>query len=93
MNRELRMRVLDQLLQHLESLDAGELRPKPRDGELEVTTVGVKPGEEPEGGDKGPMEKLLDEKESPEAEATEPKDDEDDVSDDELEELVREHLR
>jgi hypothetical protein len=93
---ELKLRILDQLLQHLEGLDANELRPKPKEGELQVTAIGVKPKDALEGdaGEKGPMEKLMEEKaETPEQEAAEPKDDDDEVSDDELEELLKEHLK
>jgi hypothetical protein len=40
---ELKMRILDQLLQHLEGLDANELRPKPKDGRARGDAIGVKP--------------------------------------------------
>lgn len=106
MNHELKMKILGQLLSHLESLDAGELRGKPKEASVEVTKVGLDPKaalDEHEGDDagdaeKGPMEKLMEEKgETPEQEALEqkdePKGDGDELSDDELEELIKEHLK
>lgn len=95
MNHELKTRILDQLLSHLESMDASDLKPKPKELGVEVTSPDGKEmkDDEMKGAVKGPMEKLMEEKsETPAEEAAEPKD-EDDMSDEELAELLKEHLK
>lgn len=82
-DRKRLLRIIDELEGYLEDCDADSLRPQPEAVEIEVTTEG----------DKGPMEKLAEEK-GVETDAPAPEvNDEDDMDDDELDELVKEHLR
>lgn len=108
LNNKIKMKVLEELMNHLESGDAEDLRPKPKAVGIEVTEVtpikddGMDAGEADEMGspsDKGPMEQLMADKEGEDAAAdpavqaddeASPADDEE-LSDEELEELIREH--
>lgn len=102
MDHTLRMRILDQLLHHLEESDANDLRPKPDGMGIEVMKVDADPKDpmmehaddtnerEPESSGKGPMEELMSGKSGMEK-GNGDKDDEE-LSDDELDELVKQHL-
>lgn len=89
MNRDLVKKVLGQLIEHLEGLDAGELSPKPAPEEVsvEVESMEADPSKEPmEKSEKGPMEKLM------EGHSPEKKSDDEELTDEELEELMKESL-
>lgn len=102
MDLELKKRLLDALMEHCLNKDAEKLTPKPKMVGMEVEMVGKKPveemhdaiNEEKPGMEKGPMEKLMEAKgeysdmpEDMDMTKMEPSDD--DMTDEELEELVR----
>lgn len=100
----LKLKILQKLLDHLEEGDAmdiqDQMKPKPKVVGIDVKEMGVKSKDPMEEGsdEPGPMEKLLEQKEeqseSPEEERKElGQGDGDDLSDDELEELIRERMK
>lgn len=101
--QNLRQRILEQLVSHLEGMDADDLRPAPPEMPeavaVEVSPMDVEPKDplmekaDEGGSDKGPMDELLADADEGQESEEAPEGDEDDheeLSDEELEEMLRE---